>query len=176
MPRQAIEIRKASQKDAALIAALSRLSFTQSFASHNTPENMQKFMDNDFAEARLIAEVENGEGIFIIGHLAGKPMGYARLRQTEEPAGLTAHRHIEIARIYVLQEALGKGLGAALLDSCMDIARSAHAQIIWLGVWEHNRRAIEFYQKWGFVKFGSHIFMLGDDEQTDWLMKKNLGG
>jgi ribosomal protein S18 acetylase RimI-like enzyme len=45
---------------------------------------------------------------------------------------------------------------------------------IWLGVWEHNHQAIKFYTTWGFEKFGDHLFLLGDDPQTDWLMKKEL--
>ena len=40
------------------------------------------------------------------------------------------------------------------------------------GVWEKNYRAIEFYTKWGFEKFDDTDFLLGDEVQKDWLMKK----
>ena len=75
----------------------------------------------------------------------------------------------------VLRTALArKGVGPALMQACMDIAKELKKSVIWLGVWEKNSRAIAFYQKWGFEKFGEHIFPIGDDPQTDWLMKKAM--
>ena len=64
--------------------------------------------------------------------------------------------------------------GNHLMEACLNLARQGGHKVIWLGVWEHNPRAISFYEKWGFEKFGSHLFMLGNDLQTDLLMKKNL--
>lgn len=81
---------------------------------------------------------------------------------------------MEIARIYALQSYIGKGVGSALMKKCIDQACELNKEIIWLGVWEKNQKAIHFYRKWGFEKFGTHIFILGDDPQTDWLMKKEL--
>lgn len=37
-----------------------------------------------------------------------------------------------------------------------------------------NKRAFEFYLKWGFEIFSSQVFLLGNDVQKDWVMKKNL--
>ena len=81
---------------------------------------------------------------------------------------------LEIARIYAVQKSIGKGVGRALMQHCIEIARQRNFRIIWLGVWEKNQKAITFYSKWGFEKFGDHMFMLGNDPQTDWLMKKVL--
>jgi ribosomal protein S18 acetylase RimI-like enzyme len=60
------------------------------------------------------------------------------------------------------------------MQRCIEIARQKNAQVIWLGVWENNQKAISFYTKWRFEKFSEHVFMLGNDAQTDWLMKKIL--
>jgi ribosomal protein S18 acetylase RimI-like enzyme len=65
-------------------------------------------------------------------------------------------------------------VAAALMQACLDQARKAEHDVVYLGVWEHNPRAIAFYRKWGFEKVGEHVFLLGDDEQTDWLMLRPL--
>ncbi|HTE12726.1 MAG TPA: GNAT family N-acetyltransferase, partial [Chitinophagaceae bacterium] len=79
---------------------------------------------------------------------------------------------IEIGRIYAVQKTIGLGVGKALMQACIGIAKEKNKQLIWLGVWERNQRAISFYSKFGFEKFGEHDFVLGNDVQTDWLMKK----
>ncbi len=169
-----ISIRRARKEDAALIADLSRKTFYESFVSWNTEENMKKFMENEFSREKLIAEAEADDGIFLLAHVSDQPAGYARLRNTENPEALQGSPHIEIARIYAVTNAIGKGVGSALMQACIDLAIDNKCQWIWLGVWEHNLRALAFYNKWGFEKFGSHIFMVGEDPQTDWLLRKQL--
>jgi ribosomal protein S18 acetylase RimI-like enzyme len=86
----------------------------------------------------------------------------------------TDRKAIEISRIYVTKQSKGRGVGKALMDKCIGTATEMNKAQIWLGVWEHNLHAINFYKKAGFEKYGEHIFMLGSDPQTDWLMKKQL--
>ena len=167
-------IKIADRSDAAVIADLSRKTFYDSFGHFNTKENMDKFMTEQFSREALMQEVGIPGNIFLVALLDNKAVGYVRMRKSENPPELGDVSAIEIARIYVEQTVIGKGVGAKLLDQCIELARAQNEKIIWLGVWEHNPRAIAFYSKWGFEKFGSHDFMLGDDRQTDWYMKKNL--
>ena len=169
-----IVIRLADKNDAAAIAAISRKTFYDTFAAQNTPGNMQLFMDNVFTEAALMAEVGAEGNIFLVAVADGDMVGYARLREAPHPPGLDDAPSIELARIYALQSMVGKGIGKALMQQCIDTARKQGKQVIWLGVWEHNRHAIDFYTKWGFEKFAAHDFVLGNDVQKDWLMKKAL--
>ena len=46
--------------------------------------------------------------------------------------------------------------------------------MMWIGVEEQNKRAYRFYTKYGFKKVGTHVFMLGEDEQHDSVLVKNL--
>jgi len=169
-----IIIKIADRSDAAVIADLSRKTFYDSFAPFNTKENMDKFMAEQFSREALMQELGMAGNIFLIALLDNTAVGYVRMRKSENPPELGNVPAIEIARIYVEQTVIGKGVGAKLLKQCIEIARARNEKIVWLGVWEHNPRAIAFYSKWGFEKFGSHDFMLGDDRQTDWYMKKNL--
>lgn len=171
---QPLNIRLATVQDASLIADISRSTFYDTFAHQNTPENMQKFMNEQFTHEALMKEVAEPSSIFIIAEAGEAVLGYARLRESVAPPALGELPSIEIARIYALQSAIGKGVGNALMKRCIEIAYEMGKRIVWLGVWEKNPRAIRFYEKWGFHKFDEHEFVLGNDVQTDWLMKKML--
>ena len=169
-----VNIRIATKDDAALIADLSRATFYETFAGQNTRENMDKFMNEQFTHEKLMKEVGADHNIFLIAELEEETVGYARMREVPNPKALDSLPSIELARIYSVQSRIGKGIGKALMEKCIEVAREANKKILWLGVWEHNQHAIAFYERWGFEKFSEHEFVLGDDIQTDWLMKKTL--
>ena len=167
-------IRVADSNDAELIADLSRKTFLETFAERNTQANMDKFMNEQFTRENLIKEVGADGNIFLIAELDGDVVGYARLRESDNPALLNNLPSIEIARIYSVQSKIGKGIGSALMQKCIEVATLHSKAAIWLGVWEENKHAISFYQRWGFEIFDEHEFVLGDDVQKDWLMRKML--
>ena len=169
-----LRIRFATEKDAELIADLSRQTFFDSFAEHNSKENMDKFMTEQFTRQKLINEVAQPWHIFFLAFRDEQPVGYVKMRDASVPLHLVSQPCIEIARIYSVQQTIGKGVGKMLMQTCHKIANQKNKKVLWLGVWEKNQRAIDFYTKWGFEKFGEQNFVLGDDIQTDWLMKKDL--
>jgi len=169
-----IQIRIAGPRDGELIADLSRRTFYDSFAAVNTKENMDEFLNVQFTRESLIAEVGAPDNIFLLAYLDDTVAGYARLLDKGSPKEMGHIPSIEVVRIYSEQAAIGKGVGKALMKAAIDTAIEKGRDWIWLGVWEHNQRAIDFYTKWGFEKFGEHIFFVGNDPQTDWWMKKKL--
>jgi ribosomal protein S18 acetylase RimI-like enzyme len=82
---------------------------------------------------------------------------------------------VKLVRIYAGKARIGKGMGTALMRACLDEAASRGCDTIWLGVWERNERAQEFYRKWGFEEAGTQAFQLGAEMQTDRLMQKTVG-
>jgi ribosomal protein S18 acetylase RimI-like enzyme len=162
-----IIIREATTEDAALIADLSRETFYDTFAAGNAKEDMDKFLNEQFTREALMQEVGAEGNIFLIALINNEVAGYARLREKDADS-------IEIARIYAATIMIGKGVGKTLMEESVRIARNKKKDFIWLGVWEKNERAIKFYERFGFEKFGEHPFLLGNDLQTDWLMKKML--
>jgi len=170
----AITIRRATAADAGIIADLSRQTFYDSFAADNTPEDMEKFMNEQFTREKLMAEVTAPDSHFLLAMIESEIAGYARLRESPNPPELGDQHAIEIARIYAASSTIGKGVGSALMQECLSIAQDKKKALVWLGVWEHNQRAIAFYTKWGFRKFSEHLFVVGNDPQTDWLMQKEL--
>ncbi len=169
-----IEIRQIGAADAAKLQQIGRLTFTETFAEHNSPENLADYLKESFATAKLTNELNHPNSRFYFAFVGSKVAGYLKINfgsaQTEDidPSAM------EIERIYVLQEFQGQKVGQALFQKALDVAAETSCSHIWLGVWEHNQKALNFYQKNGFEKFNHHIFRIGDDEQTDFLMKRSL--
>lgn len=135
---------------------------------------MKLYLEQNFNIERLTRELQEEGSIFLIAEDENSVVGYARVRKGGEPEGLNESNQIEIERIYSRKEYFGKSVGKTLMEACLAIAKSDGHKVAWLGVWEHNPRAISFYEKWGFKKFSAHPFLLGTDLQTDILMKKEL--
>lgn len=171
---ETITIRSCSLNDAEAIMSLGIRTFRDTFDEMNTPENMMLYLNSTFTLKRIGTELQEPGSVFFLAEDEETPVGYARIRLSETPEGLTAKNPMEIERLYADKKYLGKRVGHLLMNSCLRHAKDHGHDAVWLGVWEHNARAIAFYEKWGFEKFGDHIFMLGEDAQTDILMKKAL--
>lgn len=167
-------LRYATKQDAELIADISRQTFYETFAADNTKEDMDKFLKEQFTRGRLMMEVGSPENIFLLAQSGDEVAGYVKLRESKAPLSLGSSKAMEIARIYSMRSMIGKGVGKILMQACIDIAAEKRKEALWLGVWEKNQRAIDFYAKWGFEKFDETHFLLGDDVQRDWLMRKYL--
>jgi diamine N-acetyltransferase len=170
----ALVIREATLADARLIAEISHRTFYETFAASNSKENMDKFLGQQFTKGKLIMEVGARENVFLLAYDGNEVAGYVKIRDERVPRSMGAVPAMEIARLYAMSRHIGKGVGSALMHSCIDIARQKNKEWLWLGVWEKNQRAIDFYTKWGFEKFDETDFLLGDDIQRDWLMKKKI--
>jgi diamine N-acetyltransferase len=171
---ESVTIRSCSLHDAEAILSLGIRTFRDTFDEMNTPENMMLYLNKTFTLKRIREEIQEPGSIFFIAEKDGDAVGYARLRTFEKPDGLESQSPIEIERLYADKKFLGQRIGYNLMNTCLHYARDHGHDLVWLGVWEHNERAISFYKKWGFEQFGQHVFMLGQDAQTDLLMKKQL--
>ncbi|MEZ2445754.1 N-acetyltransferase family protein [Chitinophaga sp. RCC_12] len=169
-----IIIRKVTDTDMAQLQQIGRQTFYETFSATNTEENMTKYLEEGFTTEKLSAELNNEGSSFYFAVLDDKVIGYLKLNTGQSQTELQDDKALEIERIYVLQEFHGKKVGQMLYEQAMQIATQVNAHYVWLGVWEENQRAISFYTKNGFAAFDKHIFKLGDDEQTDIMMKKIL--
>ena len=166
--------RKATLDDVQLLIDLGIRTFYDTFASSNTKKDMDMYIDKSFNVAQVTSELTDEANTFVIVESGGTPAGYGKVRKSETPEELAGERTIEIERLYEGKEFIGKQVGRFIMDACLDIAKKEGYQTVWLGVWEHNARAIAFYEKCGFKKFGQHPFIVGTDHQTDFLFRKTL--
>lgn len=156
------------------LQTIGRETFSETFSSSNTKEDMAKYLAVSFSIEKLTEELNNEHSEFYFAVIDNKVVGYLKLNFDSSQSEIQDSISLEIERIYVLQEYHGKKVGQVLYEKAMQVAEDKKVNCVWLGVWEENPRAIRFYQKNGFVEFDKHIFRLGDDEQTDLMMKRFL--
>jgi ribosomal protein S18 acetylase RimI-like enzyme len=169
-----IEIKKVTLSDINELQTISRQTFFETFADVNTESDMEKYLNENFSRDKLKGELIVPDSEFYFASIHNKVIGYLKLNFGQAQTELKDPQALEIERIYVLKELHGKKVGQILYDTALQTATRSKADYLWLGVWEKNLRAISFYKKNGFVEFDKHIFKLGDDEQTDIMMKLKL--
>ncbi len=166
-----IEITRVLTTDIKQLQIIGRQTFLETFSEGNSEENMKKYLEEGFAEEKLLSELHDPNAEFYFATSEGDVIGYLKLNFGESQTELKDNSALEIERIYVLKDFHGKSVGQLLYKKALEIAHQKKVNYVWLGVWEENPRAISFYKKNGFVEFDKHIFKLGDDEQTDIMMK-----
>lgn len=171
---EGISVRTCNRKDIETLVSLGIKTFRDTFDEYNSPENMIRYINDTFTRKIIEHEMKQPGTVFFLAFDDSRAAGYAKIRMSHTPPGLKSTSSLEIERLYAHREYVGKRVGYMLMQTCLAYARKKDIKTLWLGVWEHNARAIAFYEKNGFVKFGQHTFMLGGDAQTDWLMKKDL--
>lgn len=169
-------IRRAITEDFPVLSKIARKSFYDAFADHpkNAPDDLKSYMDEAFTAEAIAADLVEKDVIYFVAELGGKMVGYAKLKRHSREECTSGERPIELCRLYSLSEYIGKGIGKSLMLKCLDFAAENNHDFMWLGVWEFNYRAQDFYKKFGFEKCGEHIFQLGKDPQTDWVLQKQL--
>ena len=148
--------------------------FYASFSHNNTPENMEAYTSKAYSRDQLWRELNDVRSEHYFLKDDDKPIGFLKLNLAGAQSDINDPHSLEIQRIYVDMRYQSKGLGAKLLHHAIERAKALGLDYIWLGVWEHNPDAIRFYERHGFEIFGKHSFVMGDDDQTDILMKRYI--
>ncbi|WP_288445909.1 GNAT family N-acetyltransferase [uncultured Chryseobacterium sp.] len=169
-----IIINKASAEDVEIVQSLGIQTFSETFAEDNTEEAMKQYLEENFNTEKIKSELTNPDSIFYIAWEEDNPVGYLKVNSGKAQTELQDETSLEIERIYVKKSHHGKKVGQLLYDQALETAKQLWKSYLWLGVWEENLRALQFYRKNGFVEFDKHIFRLGEEEQTDLMMKKML--
>ncbi len=169
-----LTFRLCDNNDLMELISISRSTYYNSFAADNSPENMTLYLDAAFNKSNLTEELKNKKSNFYFVYLMDVVVGYFKINWGNAQTQINDKDTIEIERIYVLKEFQRKHLGQKMLAKIIEIAKSKKAKYIWLGVWEKNIKAIRFYEKNGFKKYGEHDFLLGKEKQNDHLMKLKL--
>lgn len=135
---------------------------------------MKAYLEHAYDIGKLRDELSNSSSNFYFLYTDEELSGYLKLNEYKAQTDIYDAKSLEIERIYVTKEFQGKGLGSILMNKAIDIANIRKKSYIWLGVWEKNDKAILFYKKNGFFVIGNHSFFMGEEEQTDFVMRKNL--
>jgi diamine N-acetyltransferase len=169
-----ITIQKVQLSESDTLLHYSKKTFYEFFAHLNEPANMEAYSSVAFTHGNIVTQLSEPYSEFYFALDEGNIVGYLKLNFNNAQTEFKDKNAMEIERIYVSGDQHGKRIGKQLLEFALNMAGGKHFDYVWLGVWEHNDKALGFYRHHGFEVCGSHDFMLGDDKQTDLLMKKVL--
>lgn len=169
-----VVIKKVDIADIVHLQKIGRQTFFATFSDKNTEEDMAAYLRDGFSIEKLTTELNNEQSDFYFAVYLDEVVGYLKINWGDSQTVPQSPHAVEIERIYVLPALHGKDVGKQLYNKALEIAHHKNADYLWLGVWVENPRAISFYKKNGFVEFDKHIFKLGNDEQTDIMMRLKL--
>ncbi len=171
---QPIQITPCQSEEVPLLRQMAESTFVKAFGAQNTPEDMAEYTAKAFSLTQVQQEFDHPDSHFYFAREEGKAIAYLKLNFNQAQTDLKEAEGMEIERIYVDSDYQGRGIGAALFDFAWDIAIERGMTYVWLGVWDQNPGAIRFYERQGFKAFSQHSFLLGQDLQSDILMRKEL--
>ena len=173
---QLLSIRKADRNDANRLSELAEATFRDTFAAVNAAEDMDLHCQSHFSGTIQADEIANPNMITLLGEDEERLAGFAQLRWGATPGCVLARSPAEIQRLYVASRWHGKGVAQHLMNACIAEMKDRGSDVVWLGVWERNPRAIAFYKKCGFAEVGAHVFAVGRDPQRDVIMARPVAG
>jgi len=168
-------IRRAVPGDAPSLAVLAERTFRDAFGARNSPENMDLHCAKVFGSEIQLREIEDPGIVTSIAEEERRMVGFSQLRIPRAHPSVAATRPAELNRLYVAAECRGRGVGVNLMRDALETAARDGCDWLWLGVWEHNPKAMAFYRRFGLEVVGTHAFMLGQDRQRDLVMAVKLG-
>lgn len=166
--------RPAIAADARPLSLLAERTFRDTFGGVNSSDDMDAHCASNFGPRQQLAEIEDADWWTLVCEEHGRLIAYGQLRRAAAPPCVAGANPVEIYRLYVDRPWHGRGIAPVLMDALLERARDEDADTVWLGVWEHNPRAISFYRKAGFREVGEHRFMLGSDPQRDVVMSRSM--
>lgn len=169
-----LNFKRCSISDAGVLSKLGKETFYETFADMNDPETMEVYLEEAFSEEQLREEFRHPGSLFYLLNVDGEPAGYLKINEDGAQTEFGDADGLEIERIYLKQALQGRGLGRALMEKAISIAREKEKSYIWLGVWTRHTRAVAFYEHMGFEKAGSHYFLMGAEQQKDHIMRIDL--
>lgn len=169
-----LKFKTCSLSDIELLLEIAQETFLETFAYMNKSETMASYLESSFNKEQLKKEIRNPNSLFLFLYSNGELAGYLKVNENEAQTEFQEKSGLEIERIYLRKEYQGQGMGSYLLEKAISIANEGNKKYIWLGVWELNEKAISFYERKGFKKTGSHQFVMGMEEQKDYIMRKEL--
>lgn len=167
-------IRAATSSDAAALSTLAERVFRDTFRDGNTQSDLDAYCASAFSTDIQARELADADTLTLVVERDNRLIAYAQLVANQTHGAVTGGRPIELKRFYVDKPFQGTPLAPQLMRASEEYARAAGADVVWLGVWERNPRAIRFYQKNGYHQVGEHTFTVGSDVQRDLVMSRRL--
>ena len=169
-------IRYATRSDASALSQLGARTFRATYVDTNETHLLESYIADHYSTAIQRAELQDDRLVYLVAEMDAQLVGFALLRTDQAHPDVNGAHPIRLARIYVDTPHLGSGLGSALMQRCITECQTRGHDVLWLGVWEKNAKAIAFYERWGFDRVGAEVFDFGGDNQRDAILTLPIDG
>jgi ribosomal protein S18 acetylase RimI-like enzyme len=169
-----LKYKKCDVHDLEILTDFSMKTFIDAFEKDNHADDFKSYVTSAFNEKQIECELLNADSEFYFVYSDNVIVAYFKINQNTAQAEPFGKGALELSRIYVLKDFQGNNYGANILQEIIKMAKEKHKIWLWLGVWQLNLNAVRFYERHGFSKFDMHSFYIGNDRQTDWLMRLDL--
>ncbi len=170
--KTAVSVRLAVRADANAIVHISRRGFADAHQQAFADSDLTRYLSNSFNWHQVTEEISAAHMLFFVAEMAGKVIGTLRVSHTSPPSPIRLPMSLELSRLYLDPQWIGWGVGAALMRYALRTALISDRKSCWLTVWEENRRAINFYQRWGFQQVGTETLPVGESCPTGLVMAR----
>ncbi len=172
-----VTIRRATPKDASILAALGAATFTETFGHLYPPEDLQTFLVGSHSVGAWTHTLEDAQRAVWVATLAdGAPIGFIVVgacklpieqfsRAGEPSAG-------EVQQLYVLAQYHNLRLGSRLMDLGLEWLEAQDRTPLYIGVWSETFGAQRFYGRYGFRKVGEYGFPVGGTVDREFILKR----
>ena len=161
-----IDIRRAYVDDMHIISYVMSKSWQAAYTHIIPPEAMEESIHINCHKAVLDRMLSDGIYDMLICEYNGSP------------SGIIANNHqcgnvYEISLVYTLPEVWGTGCGNALMDEALRRIYNTGCSHVYLWVFNGNKRAQRFYEKYGFSADGTERNSQFGTRQTRYMLKLN---
>ena len=170
-----MRIRNATSADIDPLVALARRSFFDAYCETDDHAVIEEYCARNFTHGRFDAILADPRSTLLLAEDRPDTLaGYAHVARSPAPGCVAGLRPIELVRLYLAREWIGRGVGAELMRASIAEARRRGAGALWLGVYERNERAIAFYARFGMRMVGTKPWEWGGEIFQDPVMELAL--
>lgn len=123
--------------------------------THMWYDEGQWYINKSFNILTLESEMSDLDSDFFFIEYQKNRVGFVKLNWCYPDLQSSASEDMELERIYLLGEMTGKGIGKAVLQEVIYLARREQKSNLWLKSMDSGK-AVDFYRKMGFQQCGTH--------------------
>jgi len=178
-------IRRAATDDLDALQALAAETFPLATTPGTDPADIAAFIEAHLSPAAFAGYLGDPDRILLVEDVDGELVGYTMVVvappydddvRTAIDERFGDARAAELSKCYVRATAHGSGLAQRLVAETLAAVAERGVDVLWLGVNQHNPRAVAFYGKCGFERIGMKTFRVGERHELDFVLAQSVAG
>jgi len=161
------DVQRLTASDVDAVSALARIVWQATYPALISQAQIDVMLADRYAPQRIRTQLDDPRQAWRVAKRGHALLGFAH--------ALLDETGCKLDKLYVHPDHQRGGIGAALMRTIEDWARSQQARRLWLQVNRGNAQAIRAYEKYGLKIVESRVFDIGDGfVMDDHVMEKGL--